>query len=87
MECAGEFKKLCKIEGLKFHSSLSETDAAFDEHKKEWVKKFLYHYVQNSGYKCFQKEAQSGTTFFCRRICLRVLIAVSFKISNFLSIL
>ena len=30
-EFAGEFKKLCKAEGIQIHSTMSETKAAFAE--------------------------------------------------------
>ena len=49
---AGEFKKLCKSEGIQFHCTMSETKAAFAERtKKRSFKNILYHYMEDHGYK------------------------------------
>ena len=41
-EFAGEFKKLCKAEGIQFYSTMSETKAAFGERTLRSLKNILY---------------------------------------------
>ena len=41
-EFAGEFKKLCKAEGIQINSTMSETKAAFAERTIRSLKKILY---------------------------------------------
>ena len=50
-EFAGEFKKLCKAEGLQIYSTMSETKAAFAERTILSLKKILYRYMEDNGYK------------------------------------
>ena len=50
-EFAGEFKKLCKAERIQIHSTMSETKAAFAERTIRSLKKKLYHYMEDNGYK------------------------------------
>ena len=48
---AGEFKKLCKAEGIQIYSTKSETKAAFAERTIRSLKKILYRYMEDNGYK------------------------------------
>ena len=50
-EFAGKFKKLCKAEGIKIYSTISETKAAFAEPATQSLKSILYQYVEIYGYK------------------------------------
>ena len=49
-EFAGEFKKLCKAEGIEIYPTMSETKAAFAERTIRSVIKILYRYMENIGY-------------------------------------
>ena len=49
-EFAGEFKKLCKAEGIQTYSKMSETKAAFAERKLRSVKNMFYRYMEDNGY-------------------------------------
>ena len=48
-EVAGEFKKLCKAEGIQIHSTMSETKAAFAERTIRSLKNILYRYMEDNG--------------------------------------
>ena len=48
-ELAGEFKKLCKAEGIQIHSTMSETEAAFAERTIPSLKNILYQYTEDYG--------------------------------------
>ena len=50
-EIAGEFKKLCKAEGMQIFSTMSETKAAFVERTTRSLKNILYRYMEDYGYK------------------------------------
>ena len=54
-EFAGEFKKLCKAEGIFIYSTMSETKAAFAERTIRSLKNILYHYMEDNGYKYTHK--------------------------------
>ena len=54
-EFAGEFKKLCKAEGIQIYSTMSETKTAFAERTKRSLKNKLYRYMEDNGYKYIQK--------------------------------
>ena len=45
-EFAGEFKNLCKSDGIQFYSTMSETKAAFAERTKRFLKNILYRYME-----------------------------------------
>ena len=45
-EFAGEFKKLCKAEGIQIYSTMSETKAAFAERTMRSLKNILYRYMK-----------------------------------------
>ena len=50
-EFAGGFKKLCKAEGTQIYSTMSETKSAFAERTIRSLKKKLYFYKEDNGYK------------------------------------
>ena len=49
-EFPGEFKKLCKAEGIQMYSTMSETKAAFAERIIQSLKNILYRYMEDNGY-------------------------------------
>ena len=54
-EFAGEFKKLCKAEGIQIYSTMSETKAAFAERTIRSLKNILYRYMDDNGDKYIHK--------------------------------
>ena len=86
-EIAGEFKKLCKPEGIQIQSTMSETKAAFAERTIRSLKNILYRYMGDNGYKYIHKLTQFVTTLYSRRNCSIDLITKNVKNSDFLSIL
>ena len=86
-EIAREFKKLCKAEGLRSHSTVSETKAAFAERTIRSLKHILYRYMENNGYKYIHKLNQVVTTPNSRRNCSVDLIPRNVNNSDLLSIL
>ena len=86
-ELAGEFKKLCKAEGLQIYSTMIETKAAFAERTKGSLENILYPYMEDNAYKYFHKMTQFVTTLNSRRNCSIDLIPKNVKSSDFLSIL
>ena len=86
-EFAGEFKTLCKAEGIPSYSTMSETKAAFAERTIRSLKNILYRYMEDNGYKCIHKLTQFVTTLNSRRSCSIDLIPENVKNSDFLSIL
>ena len=61
-EFAGDFKKLCKAEGIQIYSTMSETKAAFAEHTIRSLKNTLSRYMEDNGYKYLHKLTQFVTT-------------------------
>ena len=86
-EFAGEFKKLCKAEGIQIHSTMSETKAAFAERTIRSLKIILYRYMEDNGYKYIHKPTQFVATLNFRRTCSIDLIPKNVKNSDVLSIL
>ena len=86
-EFAGEFKKLCKVEGIQINSTMSETMAAFAERTTRSLKNILSRYMEGNGYKYFHKLTQFVTTLNSRRNCLMDLIPKNVRTSDFLFIL
>ena len=86
-EFAGEFKKLCKAEGIQIYSTMSETKAAFAERTIRSLKNILYRYMEENGYKYIHKLTSFVTTLNSRGICSIGLILKNVKNSDFLSIL
>ena len=68
-EFAGEFKKLCKAEGIQICSTMSETKAGFVERTIRSLKNILYRYMEDNRYKCIHKLTQFDTTLNSRRNC------------------
>ena len=86
-EFAGEFKKLCKAEGVQIYSTMSETKAAFAERTIRSLKNILYRYMEDNGEKYIQKLTQIVTTLNSRRNCSIDLIPENVEVSDFLSLL
>ena len=86
-EFAGECKKLCKAEGKKFYSTMSETTAGFAERTIRSLKNILHRYMEDNGYKYIHKMTQFVTTLNSRRNCSIDLTPKNVKNSDFLSIL
>ena len=86
-EFGGEFKKLCKAEGIQIYSTMSENKAAFAERTIRSLKKILYRYMENDEDKYILKLTQFVTTLNSRRICSIDLRLKNVKNSDFLSIL
>ena len=66
-EFAGPFKKFCAAEGIQVYSTMSETKAAFAERTIRSLKKILYRYMEEFGYKYTHKLPQIITTLNSRR--------------------
>ena len=86
-EFAGEFKKLCKAEGVQIYSTMSETKASFAERTIRSLRIILYRYMENNGYKYIHKLTQFVTTLNSRKNCSIDLIPKNVKNSDILSIL
>ena len=86
-EFAGEFKKLCKAEGIQIYTTMSETNTAFAERTIRSLKNILYRYMEDNGYKYLHKLTQFVTTLNFRRKCSIDLIPKNVKNSESLSIL
>ena len=86
-EIAGEFKKVCKAEGIRIYSAMSEEKAAFAERTVRSLKNLLYRYMEDNGYKYIHKLTQLVTTLNFQRNCSKDLIPKIVKNSDFLSIL
>ena len=84
---AADFKKLCKAEGIRIYSTMSETMAAFAERKIRSLKNIVYCYMEDNGYKYIHYLTQFVTTLISRRICSIDLIPRKVKNSDLLSIL
>ena len=84
---AGEFKKLCKAEGIQISSTKSETKAAFAERTTRSLKNILYRYMEDNGYKYIHKLTQFVTTLNSGKTCWIELIQKKVKNSDFLSLL
>ena len=66
---------------------MTETKAAFAECTLRSLKKLLYRYMEDNGYKYIHKLNQFVTTLNSRRSCSIDLIPKNVKNSDFLSIL
>ena len=84
---AGDFKKVCKAEGMQIYSTMSETKAAFNERTIQSLKNILYRYMEDNGYKYIHKLTQFVTTLNSPTICSIDLIPKNVKNADFLSIL
>ena len=86
-EFAGACKKFCAAEGIQVYSTMSETKAAFAERTIRSLKKILYRYMEDFGYKYIHKLPQFITTFNSRRISSIEMRPNTVKIRDFMSIL
>ena len=86
-EIAGEFKKLCKAEGIQNYSTMSETTAAISERTMQSLKFIFYRCMEDNGYKYIHKLTQFVITLKSRRNCSIDLIPKNVRISDILSIL
>ena len=86
-EFSGEFSKSCKAEGIQIYSTIIETKAAFAERTIRSLKKTLYRYMEDNGYKYIHELTQFVKTLNSRRNCSIYLIPKNVKNSAFLSIL
>ena len=84
---AGEFRKLCKAEGIQIYSTMSESRAAFAERTIRSLKHILYRYMEDNGYKYIHKLTQFVTTINSGRNCSIDLKPKNVRNSDFLSIL
>ena len=86
-EFAGEFKELCKAEGIQTYCTMSETKAAFAEGTIRSLKKILCRYMEDNGYKYIHNLTQFDTTLNFRRNYSIDFIPKNVKNSDILSIL
>ena len=86
-EFAGEFKKLCKAEGIQMYCTMSETKVAFAERTIRSPKNILFRYMEDDGYKYTHKLTQFVTPPNSRKNCSKHLIPKNVKNSDFLSVL
>ena len=86
-EFAGEFKKLCRAEGIQIYSTMNETKAAFAERTIRSLKNKFYRYMEDIRYKYIHKLTQFVTALNSRRNFSKALIPKNVKYSDLLSIL
>ena len=83
---SGEFRELCKAEGLRFYQTMSETKAASAERTKRSLKIKFYRYMEDNGFKIFHSLIHFVIALISRRNCSKHLIPKNVKVSDFLSI-
>ena len=86
-EFAGEFKNLCKAEGIQIYSTMSEIKAAFAERTIRSLKNIHYRYMEGNAYKYIHKLTQIVLALNSWRNCSLDLTPKKVKNSDFLSIL
>ena len=86
-EFAGAFKKFCAAEGIQVYSTLSETKAASAERTIRSLKKILYRYMEDCGYKSIHKLPQFITLLNSRRNSSIDMRPNTVKNCDFMSIL
>ena len=86
-EFAGEFKKICKAEGIQIYSTMNKTKAVFAEPTIPSLKNVLYRYMEDNENKYIHKLSQFVTTLNSQRNSSIDSIPKNVKNSNFLSIL
>ena len=86
-EFAGAFKKFCAVEGIQFYSTMSEYKAAFAERTIRSLKKILYRYMEDYGYKYIHNLPQFITTLNSKRISSIDMRPNTVKNYDFMSIL
>ena len=65
-ETAGEFRKLCKAEGIQIYSTMSEIKVAFAERTERSLKNILYRYMEDYGCKYVPNLSEFVTTLKSR---------------------
>ena len=85
-EFARAFKKFCAAEGIQVYSTMSETKAAFAESTIRSLKKILYRYMEDFGYKYKHKLSQFIATLNSRRNTSIDVRANTVKNCDFMSI-
>ena len=86
IDSIGEYKKVCKREGAQIFSKMSETKAAFAEGATRFLRKILYCYMEEYGYKNIHKITAVVTTLNSGRNCSIDSIPKNVNCSDFLSI-
>ena len=86
-EIAGAIEKFCAAEGIQIYSTMSETKATFAERTIRSLKKILYRYMEDFGYKYIHKLPQFITTLNSRRNSSIDMRPNSVKNCDFISIL
>ena len=64
---AGECKNVCSAEVSQFHSTMTETKSRFTECTTWYLKTVPYRYLEDQGYKFFQKMSQPTTNLKSRK--------------------
>ena len=81
-EFDGEFKKLCKPDGIQFYCTMNETIAAFAERTIRSLKNLFYRYMKEHGYTYIHKLCQFVTALNSRNNCSINLIPTNIKNSD-----
>ena len=84
---AGEFEKFCSAEKIEIYSTMSETKTAFAERTIRSLKKILYRYMEDYGYKYIHKSPQIIATMKFRNKQSIEMKPNHVKNSDFMSIL
>ena len=79
-ECAGEFRKLCKNEGIQINFTMNDTKAAFAEITKRYLTNILYRYMEKYGSNYFHKLLQIVKTLNSGKKCSMDLIPMNVSI-------
>ena len=85
-ELPGEYKNLCRTDGIQFYCTTSEIKASFAERTLRSSKSILYPYTEDYGYKYIHPLTLFVTILTLRRNCSIDLITKNVKKSEFLSI-
>ena len=85
-EFAGEFKKLCKVEGVQIYSTMTEAKVAFAARIIRSFKNIFHRYMEDYGYKYIQKLSQFVINLNSGKNCSIGLIPKKVKNSDFRSI-
>ena len=82
-EFSGEFENLSKADRIQTNFTMSETKPTLAECTKRSLKNIFHSYMEDYGYKYFQKRNQFLTTMVYRRSCLMYLFPQSLKNPTF----
>ena len=86
-EFSWEFKKFRVAEGIYVYSTMSETKATFAERTIRSLKKILYRYMEEFGYKYIHKLSQFVNILNSRKTRTISMVPNKVKNSDFMSIL